>query len=107
MKKLDSCQLVCLGNKLKVEIESIKFLKGDINYTHIHFIDGTYVTVARTLKHVCELVNAANNFFRINRSYVVNIDHVQSYKNNLICIDDETILKPSRRKTKAFRELIN
>lgn len=107
MKILDSDKLVCLGNKLIIEIENIKFLKGDINYTHIHFINGSYITVARTLKKVHEILNCSNSFFRINRTYVINIDKIQSYQNNLICIDEETFLKPSRRNTKAFRALIN
>ncbi len=48
------------------------------NYTEIHTLDGKKIVVSKTLKAVEELL-AQENFFRIHKSYLVNLSKIVKY----------------------------
>lgn len=55
------------------EVKNIRYFKADGAYTHIHFVDGQRITVSRSLQEY-NVLEETKNFFRVNRSYIINID---------------------------------
>src|SRR5690606_33305789 len=55
--------------------------QADVNYTHIHCVDGRKYTVSKTLKHYEQLL-PPQQFLRIHNSHLINLDYVASYDRN-------------------------
>ncbi len=61
-----------------VNAREIVFCKADINYTLIFLADGTKVLVTKNLGKVEEILKYTF-FFRCHKSYLVNLNHIDSY----------------------------
>jgi len=57
-----------------LKTNEILFLKADNNTTDFHMIDGNTISAFKTLKTFEHML--PDNFLRIHKSYMVNIDHV-------------------------------
>ena len=57
-------------------LDEIVLLKADSAYTHIYFSDNTKITITKTLSEYMALENS-NHFIRINRSYLINLHHIE------------------------------
>jgi two-component system LytT family response regulator len=66
------------GYRLEM-INSIIYCEADENYTRIHFTSKETLLVPRTLKTIEELL-PESCFFRIHKSFLININFVKSYK---------------------------
>ncbi|MFZ0389525.1 MAG: LytTR family DNA-binding domain-containing protein [Calditrichia bacterium] len=60
-----------------VQVSSIIYCKAEGNYTHI-YLEEDHLLITRTLKEFEELLSDYN-FFRVHRSYLVNLKHIQEY----------------------------
>lgn len=80
----------------KVSIENILFVEAVGSYTEIHTTEGKY-TLAINLKHL-ELNLDHPNFFRIHRSYLINLSQIQEYEGNRVFIGSQTIPISSSHK---------
>lgn len=91
-----------------VATDDILYCKSDINYTTLFLKDKKTLTVARTLKEF-EAVLYPYNFFRVNNSYVLNLEYIKSYhkgKGGFITLENGTEIEvSSRRKEEFFRKL--
>ncbi len=58
--------------------ENIVYLQGDINYTHIHLIQGNKITSSKTLKDF-ESQLSSKQFFRIHKANIINLSYVTKY----------------------------
>lgn len=65
---------VCLGARTYALPSKIIQLRADKNYTHIYFSDGSSMLSSTNLG-VLEERLAECNFFRVNRSILVNLDY--------------------------------
>lgn len=67
--------------------KEILYCEGDGNYSKIHTTSGRILTISKTLQWLEKLL-PAEFFFRIHKSYLVNLGHVKTYDksagNNLI-----------------------
>jgi two-component system LytT family response regulator len=61
-----------------VEDDNIVYLEADGNCTCLHFIDKTRYLDTRTLKVYEDMLNP-RKFFRIHKSYIVNVNHIKEY----------------------------
>ncbi len=61
-----------------VEEKNVVYLQAEGNCTMLFFKDGTKYLDTRTLK-IYESILDDNNFFRVHKSYIVNIDFIQDY----------------------------
>ncbi len=77
-----------IGEKIKIQVDrsvhflnpdEIVFLKADSNYTTIHLTRDRKLTLCKTLKEV-EKDFRNPLFFRVHKSFVINLSHVQEYK---------------------------
>ncbi|WP_340065132.1 LytTR family DNA-binding domain-containing protein [Ascidiimonas aurantiaca] len=61
-----------------IEVADIYYCKADDNYTEIHFEKGKTL-ISKTLKYIQETLEEYP-FARIHKSYLVNVQHIASYK---------------------------
>ena len=74
---------------LVIKIDEIIYCKADDSYCTIFTKDDAYM-VTKTLKEVESLINQTN-FFRVNRSYLVNINFAKKFdkRNNVLILNCE------------------
>jgi two-component system, LytTR family, response regulator len=90
-----------------IDIENITYLEGSGRYTNIYFKYGKSITVAKLLKLFENCL--PQNFFRIHKSYLVNINSISEFKTNhklKILLENGVELEiAKRRKAELFRKL--
>jgi DNA-binding LytR/AlgR family response regulator len=103
---------VSLGSRQKASPIRILFLKADNNYTKIFFNDGSQILSSTTLGTIEQRLKPFN-FFRTNRSTVINLDYLGLFtfhyqnrclKNGIEQNSRDIIL--SRRRLTAFEACI-
>ncbi len=105
-------ELIHLGSRKKISASSILMLKADINYTLIYLDDGNQILSSTTIG-VLEKRLKEYNFFRPNKSFVINLAFMSDYENKDTSCDYVKILLKnnlkislSRRKTAQFLEIV-
>ena len=86
------------------KINQIVFCEADENYTKIHTVRGDIILVSRTLKVVEEML-PPKYFFRIHKSYLVNMNYVKSYnriEGHKIQLETGTELEIATRRNEEF-----
>ncbi|MFP3599163.1 LytR/AlgR family response regulator transcription factor [Chryseobacterium sp. SIMBA_029] len=73
----------------KIHFSDIKFIEGLKDYVVIHTRTQKLIT-AMNLKTIHQKI-PANKFLRVSKSYVVNIDYIDSFDNHNIYIEDSEI----------------
>ncbi|MBK8522314.1 MAG: LytTR family DNA-binding domain-containing protein [Ferruginibacter sp.] len=101
--------LPTLGGYNIIEVSEITYCKSESNYTRFHFTDGKNLVVSKTLKEF-ESILLENNFFRIHRSYIINLNCIAKYnkgKGGEVVMKDGAILEVSREKKEEFLKLFS
>jgi two-component system, LytTR family, response regulator len=87
-----------------VELTDIIYCEAENTYTNIHFKDGKKVLASRPLMDY-ELLLADSLFYRIHKSYLVNMKHIKEYKKGeggFVVTSNNKELEVSRRKKEGF-----
>lgn len=74
----------------KVLYENIMWIEVNGSYCDIHLITGETITVVYTLANL-EKKLPDNLFFRIHRSYIINVHHVEGLIGNMVYIDKKKL----------------
>ncbi len=98
---------ILIGGRKSINPEEVIRLQADINYTRVFLTDGKKILVATTLKEIENRFSAFPKFVRINKSVIINLDCIKKIDNEQIIFQNGEICKPSRRRKKAFFEIIN
>lgn len=61
-------------------LDSIEFIEADGAYSVFYQIDGQKIMVSKNLKHYETILCPLENFAKVNRSYIVNLSFVKSYR---------------------------
>ncbi len=91
-----------------VELKNIIRCESENNYTFFYLVGGKKILVSKTLKVFSKLLEEYN-FFRISRSDLVNLNHVEKYgrqKSPSITLSDNTTLTISLRRKESFLKKI-
>ncbi|WP_158866983.1 LytR/AlgR family response regulator transcription factor [Maribellus comscasis] len=91
-----------------VEVDTIRYLEADSNYTILHLSGLEKIISSKSLGEF-EKVLDSNQFFRIHKSNIVNLNYLKgfsSYQGYFAVLDDGTKLPISRRRFNEFRELV-
>jgi len=88
---------------LKVSYEDVLFIESAQKYICIHTNTQKIITLL-SLSGVMKQL-PSNRFFRIHRSYVVNIDKVESIEGNMVCIGKHE-LPISKGQREAFFKVV-
>jgi len=93
------------GSILCVDIDDIYFCESEGgSYTRFHFKDKSKFLVSKPLKEYDEMLSDFN-FFRIHKSYLVNLDKIVSYEKQAggsVILDNQIELTVSHRKREPF-----
>lgn len=90
------------GHK-KVAVKDIAYLEADRNYCKIHMLGGESLNVSIPMAEVYEYLSF-ETFKRIHRSFIVNLEHIDTYIGNMIvlkCGKEITIGREYRECVKA------
>ncbi|MEI6682377.1 MAG: LytTR family DNA-binding domain-containing protein [Bacteroidota bacterium] len=89
------------------KLNDIIYCEGDVNYTKVHLFDSRTILVSRTLKEIEELLDC-QYFYRIHKSFVVNLNYVKSYSRseNGVYLDNNELLPVSTRKNDEFLSVL-
>ena len=96
--------LPTLTGYMMEKISHIVYCEADENYTRIHTVRGETIMVSRTLKVVEEML-PRDYFFRIHKSYLVNMNYVKSYnrtEGHKILLETGTELEIATRRNEEF-----
>ncbi|MPR33690.1 LytR/AlgR family response regulator transcription factor [Salmonirosea aquatica] len=92
-----------IGGYAHVQPEEILFCRGDSNYTHVYFVKRRKMTVATTLGTLEDRLTA-EGFVRVNRSELVNRNHIENYDGHRVTLSNGTMMPISRRRRKDVRQ---
>jgi len=87
-----------------LNINNIIYCKGEGRYTFIYLNNNKHIVVAKLLKDI-ELVLPLDIFYRIHKSYLINLDYVKELnllKEKTITLKDDTKLKLACRRQPMF-----
>lgn len=91
-----------------IDLNDVFYFEANGSYTIIHHKNGSDLAVKK-IKHFEDLLLNDNRFFRIHRSYLINVSLVKKYskKEGLsVTYDDRTLLPISREKKEEFEAFI-
>jgi len=94
---------------LFVSINDILYCHAISNYTEFHLANKQKLLSSYTLGYYNELLSG-QNFFRIHRSYLVNLAHIKMYKRSdggVVIMDNGEEIEVSRSNKEAFLKILN
>jgi len=89
----------------KIHFNEILFIEGLKNYVVIQ-MDGQRIITKMTLKNISDSL-PQRNFFRINKSYIVNTQKITSFDNNDLFVESYEIAIGSNYRDVFFEEFVN
>jgi two-component system LytT family response regulator len=99
------------GNGLKlINLENIIYFKADNTYTEIYINDGTKLLVSRILKNFEETLQNNKDFFRCNKSHIINLKYVTDYVKSdggYLTMDQKHNITLSPEKVDSFLDSIS
>lgn len=91
-----------------IELKDIIYCEAKGNYTLFYLLNEDEILVSKTLKIYASLLEEFN-FFRISRSYLINLNHVKKYgrskKTTLTMINDDLLSVSLHRKDLLLQRL--
>jgi len=87
-----------------VPVKDISYCHANSNYTEFHLTDKTKLTSGYTMGQYEEILSE-HDFFRIHRSYIVNMAHIKMYKKGdggIVVMNDGKEIEVSRSNKDAF-----
>lgn len=96
--------LIAIGGRKKVNPAEVLFLSADNNYTFVMFEDGKKILVATTLSILEKRFDSTNFFYRTHRSFMVNLQHIETLEENKVVLKNKTSILVSRRKKEVLKE---
>ena len=92
-----------------IKLEDILFFEADGSYTHVNTIKEKFM-VCKKIKEFDDLLTDDNRFFRVHRSFLVNVQQVDKYNkkegSNLI-LSNQKLIPVAREKKASFNDFIN
>lgn len=92
-----------------VNISEVVYCEADVNYTRVQLSSGASILVSKTLKAIAGMLDG-EYFFRIHKTYLVNINYVKSYSRTdgfFITLDTGHQLPVAQRKNDEFLAMLS
>lgn len=87
----------------KIDFETILFVEALGSYCCVHLDGGHDMTLSFTLAEITPKLQASF-FLRVHRSYIVNMDRVDAFIGNLLCIGSHRIPVSKQHRTEVMRQ---
>jgi len=90
-----------------LELDKIIRCEADLNYTKFILTDNKSFVSSKTLKEYEDLLGSHENFIRVHRSHLVNVDYLVKFKNegSLVLKDNSCVPISRRRKDDVMKRL--
>lgn len=91
-----------------INFSEIVFLQSERNYTKLKLKDGKTLMATRLLGDFEEVLKP-HNFFRVHKSFIINLDHIRKYtkgEGGTLLMTDGSEIDVSRRSKEAFLKRI-
>lgn len=89
---------------IHISWEDILYIEGMQNYAKLHFKDKT-LTIHQTMISLEEML-PQDFFFRIHRSYLVNVSHIGSVAGNRLFVDGNELPIAAAKKEKLYQHVV-
>lgn len=95
------------GQQHILAIDSIIAIEAQESYCILHTVDNQYCA-SKNLKHFETILSSIPSFFRVHKSWVINISYLKSYSKTelTIVLNNGLLTKLSKYKKSEFEELI-
>lgn len=97
-----------IGGRKNVIPETVILFEADINYTRLYLNTGEKLFVATTLKELEARFANEINFFRLNKSYLINLNFMKKYdlkKSEILMENQKKVLISRRRKSRFLTQM--
>jgi DNA-binding LytR/AlgR family response regulator len=79
------------GKLIRLDVENIVYFEAMSDYVLVHTEDKRSYIVYSTLKQFEDKMNAYGNFYRIHRSYLINLQKIKIIENGQVLIGDKLL----------------
>lgn len=102
--EINKIALPSLDGLIFVAVDTIIYLEADGAYTKVHLKESKSIHVSKKLKYFEILLENRNQFYRVHRSTIININAIVKYTkaDNSISLDNGATVGISRDKKTAF-----
>lgn len=93
---------------IMVKVDEVSQIDADGSYSKLHLIDGSNMLISKKLKYFEDLLISHPMFFRVHRSYIINLSFVKKYNrhDSEITLDNNQIVKVARDNKVKLEEVI-
>lgn len=97
-----------IDGKRVIDLDTIMCLQGQGSYSKIYLNNGTSVIVSKNLKTIADLFPDVHPFFRSQRSWLINLNHITRYNTNqqMIELDARMNVRLSKNKILEFQKAL-
>lgn len=110
MNRLETLQTNMASNKIEkiavpvsdglvfVKVLDISHIEADGSYAHLYKTDGTKMLVSKKLKYFEDILKNRDDFYRVHRSNLVNLQNIQKYNRHesLVELENGSHIKVAR-----------
>lgn len=95
------------GYQTKIDLDKVIAFEAKESYCCLHTLDKRYVA-SKNLKHFETILSENKNFFRVHKSWLINLDFMRNYsKSNLeINLENNIVAKLSKYKKGEFETVL-
>ena len=91
---------------LRINLSDIKYIEGMREYVRIHIENQRSVMALMSMKKMKEFL-PDEGFMRVHRSYIVNLEKVNTVERNRIVFDNKVYIPVSEQYKSSFQEFLN
>lgn len=109
VNQLQKIALPLSDGLLFIKLEDILYFEADGSYTHVITSTEKYL-VCKKIKEFDELLQGDSRFFRVHRSYLVNVQRIKKYSKKdgaTLLFDNQKVIPVAREKKSEFDEFIS
>lgn len=91
-----------------IKIDDLLYFEADGSYTQVITTKGNYL-VCKKIKEFDDLLNNDNRFYRVHRSFLVNIQKISKYSKKdgaTLVVENNKVIPVAREKKNGFDEFI-
>lgn len=103
IEKLDKLFIKVDNKIINLALKDILYIQGMQKYIQIHTKEKKYTTLLSMFKLIESL--PSESFFRVHKSFIVNVDNISSIEGNMIRINDDVIPISKGQKESFFKGL--
>lgn len=102
-KQIEKLAVPVSDGLIFIKINEISYIEADGSYVNLHLKNGEKLLVSKNLKYFENALESTNCFYRVHRSYLVNLKNIYKYNRheNLVVLENGVKIKVAREgKTK-------